>query len=461
MHFTRYIALASVSLLSISVPAFAQEATPAEESGSGNEIIVEARRREENIQDVPLVINAVTSETVDKLNIRSASEITSVVPGLSLTVNANGIGSSSSMRGVNHDVNVSGENGTIQYYVNDAPVASNFVLQAMYDIGQITVERGPQGTLRGRSTPSGAINVNWRRPDLSEVGASVSGSLGSASAKNLQFGIGVPIFADKLAVRVAGLYDKNRGNRIASVNSAIEPEAETQSLRASVRFEPFDFFKAGFVFQTLKYDALQYDQVQSMSAVIPGFTAPGIQQTLSPMPFTTIVGAPEASTAGNYGTINLSDRRSIQFSPRQVNQDFKYYGWDAEVNLAGQRLIYVGSKLSFRFNAVTNQDSGAIFPALTLQQDTVTTNSSTSHEVRLQNDERILGMFDYVAGYFTSAASPETRLSAPSTIRAYFPLTAPTVPLPAGFMACSTFTAAFAPMTGHGNWAFTRKTSAT
>ena len=99
-----------------------------------------------------------------------------------MTINANGIGTSSSMRGINHDVNVSGENGTIQYYVNDVPVSSNFVLQAMYDIGQVSVERGPQGTLRGRSTPSGSIDINWKKPSLTEVGAAIQGSAGGGSS---------------------------------------------------------------------------------------------------------------------------------------------------------------------------------------------------------------------------------------------------------------------------------------
>lgn len=125
--------------------AWAQTAKPtADEAEASNaEIIVQARRRDEASQNVPLVVNTVTSDSIAKLNIRRFEEVTNLVPGLALTANANGIGSSSSLRGTNHDVNVSGENGTIQYYLNDAPVQSGLVLQAMYDIGQIDVLRGP------------------------------------------------------------------------------------------------------------------------------------------------------------------------------------------------------------------------------------------------------------------------------------------------------------------------------
>ncbi|MFM6830942.1 MAG: TonB-dependent receptor plug domain-containing protein, partial [Novosphingobium sp.] len=151
MRALRSMALAGISLLAVSTPAFGQSADNSTEDGLSTDetIIVQARRRDESVQDVPQVINAVTAEQLNKLNIRDVKEITSVVPGLSLVPNANGIGSSSSMRGVNHDVNVSGNNGTIQYYVNSSPVSSNLALQAIFDVGLISVERGPQGTLRG------------------------------------------------------------------------------------------------------------------------------------------------------------------------------------------------------------------------------------------------------------------------------------------------------------------------
>ncbi len=102
-----------------------------------------------------------------------------MVPDLSLVPNANGIGSSSSVRGVNHDVNVSADNGTIQYYLNDAPIGSDSVFQALFDVNSIDVERGPQGTLRGRAAPSGAIAITTRQPDLEEAGAFVDGTAGS------------------------------------------------------------------------------------------------------------------------------------------------------------------------------------------------------------------------------------------------------------------------------------------
>ncbi|MCW1401027.1 TonB-dependent receptor [Novosphingobium sp. MW5] len=425
MRVLRSMALAGISLAAFTAPAFAQSADADEESLNGDEtIIVQARRRDESVQDVPQVINAVTAEQLNKLNIRDVREITSVVPGLSLVSNANGIGSSSSMRGVNHDVNVSGNNGTIQYYVNSSPVSSNLALQAIFDVGLISVERGPQGTLRGRSTPSGAINIDWKKPNLSEPGATVSGTFGESRTRNIQFGVGVPVIKDMLAVRVAGLLDEGQGNRVFSVNNTTPPKTKTEAIRASAAFEPTDWFKAGVAYQGMRFKALQYDQVESMSQVVSGFALPATQQSITAniAPFT----APSLGTsaAGNYGTITLADRKAVMFTPRFVETNFQFWQWNAEAAFAGQRLLYIGSDTQTQFHPVTNSDPGAIWPTLVLQQDTKTRSNDTTHEIRLQNDDRVAGIFDYVIGYFNQKGGSTTELTSQTVLEGYAPILA-------------------------------------
>lgn len=413
--------LATPSVLGMASAAAAQPSTPqttanvaaankVAAAGGEEEIIVTARRRTESRQDVPLVVNAVTAETIEKLNIRNFQEITTVVPGLSLVANANGIGSSSSMRGVNHDVNVSGENGTIQYYMNDAPVPSNLILQAMYDIGQIEVLRGPQGTLRGRATPSGSITVGLRQPGLDEVGGYVQLTKGSASLTNLQGAVSVPIIKDKLAARVAALYDFNRGNRVYSLNSDRNPHRETQSVRLSLRAQPIDALKLGFVYQTLNITSLQFDQMQSVSLFNPA--------------------AVPSAGAADYGIVTLKDRKSVAAHFREVNQDFDFYGWNAELDLWGQSLIYVGSHQKSLFHPITPFDTTNFFPALAPHQDVITKSNGTTHEIRLQNKERVAGMFDYVVGYFQQKGTAVVILNTDSILRFFGKIGPFTFPLP-------------------------------
>lgn len=388
--------LVGIGALATTAPALAQEPESSGAAGSldataVNEIIVQARRRDESLQDVPLVVNAVTADAITKLNIRNFTEISSVVPGLQLTPNANGIGTSSSIRGVNHDVNVSAENGTIQYYRNDAPVPSNFVMQTMYDVGQIEVLRGPQGTLRGRSTPSGSVTVTTRQPELLEAGGYLAGTLGSASATNFNGALNIPIIADVLGIRIAGIHSVDRGNRVTSVNSDERPRSETNAIRAAVRFEPTAWLRLGFLYEGMQNDGRRFDQVRSVgqydSRYVPS------------------AGAPD------YGDIGLSDRLSVQSRPSITTQKFQFYNWNAEVDFLGQRLIYVGSATSQKYHSYGVRDLANFFPGLEIAQIADTKGTTSSHEVRLQNLDRVAGLFDYVAGYFHYAVPSQTNLS--------------------------------------------------
>ncbi|MBW8785159.1 MAG: TonB-dependent receptor, partial [Novosphingobium sp.] len=277
-------------------------------------------------------------------------------------------------------------------------------------VGQIEVLRGPQGTLRGRATPSGSITVAPRLADLSQPGGYVSGTYASDNTRNVQFGIGVPIVADKLAVRVSGVWDQNRGNRVRSINAAELPDRDTRSIRASVRAEPLSFVKLGFLYQALESNAVQYDQVESMSLYNPTTPSAG---------------------ATDYGTIGLNDRRAIMLYPRRVYQRFKFYNWNGEVDFAGQRLIYVGSHQVSYFNPITPADTTNFFPALAPVQNVITKSHTTTHEIRLQNQERVAGLFDYVAGYFHSSGQAEVILTTDTILR-FFGQIAPgvTFPLP-------------------------------
>lgn len=391
MRLSLKLAYASVSLFSLAAPAFA--ADKAEGTGNGDEvIIVTARRRDESKQDVPLVVNAVSGQALAKLAIRDFKDVTSVVPGLTLVPNANGIGSASSLRGVNHDVNVSGNNGTIQYYLDDVPVGSDIVFQTMFDLNHLEVLRGPQGTLRGRATPSGSITLTTHQPNLHEVGAYVEGTAGSASLHNVNFGIGMPIIRDIFAVRVAGVYNHDSGDRVTSINNTAQPFSESKSLRASALFQPTDWFKAGFSFTTVNRTGMGFDQDVSYSLYNPAATSSA--------------GAP------NYGTITAADRKSTEFSPRTTDVSFQQYTWNAQLSFAGQNLIYVGSRNVSHFHAVTPNDKTGYFPALTTNlQDTHTDAYGTTHEVRLQNAERVAGMFDYVVGYFRTSGQSVTGLT--------------------------------------------------
>ena len=380
--------LASVSLLALSSPSLAQDTAPAdaavEDEASDNVIIVEARRRDESVQDVPLVVNTVTAETITKLNLTNFRDIQTVVPGLTMTSNANGIGTTSSVRGVNFDVNASGGNGTIEYYLNDAPLSSGSLFQAMYDIGQIEVLRGPQGTLRGRASPSGSITIAHRKPDLFDISGYAQTTINDIGGANVNAGVGVPIIDGVLALRVAGLVERGRGSRVKSINNLKDPYNRTKSGRVFLRFEPTDWFNAEGVYQRTDTEGRSFDQAACFSQFSPAALACPV-------------------------VISPDDRRGITKIPNTFEQNFDVFTWKASAGFAGQRLHYVGSDTKQVVNAFATADPANVIP-VAYGQATTSVAKQRSHEVRLQNVDRVGGIADYVVGYFRQT------LSAPSFI---------------------------------------------
>lgn len=395
MKACHYFLLASSGLGVGAGPAYAQNTAPAIEEDFGHVIIVQARRRDEDVQDVPAVVDTVTADDVAKLNLRDFKDVQTLVPGLQLSTDANGVGGSAKLRGVNFDVNASGFNSTVEFYMNDAPITAGVVLQQMFDIGQIEVQRGPQGTLRGRASPSGSITVSTRKPDLFSFGGAIDMTANDIGTINTKAALNIPIIEDIAAIRVAGVWDENEADRVRPITKSYggrHPFSRTKAGRISGLVQPTDWLKFEGVYQRMERDAVGYDQVASFTEVNP--VAP-------PSP----------------AYIATNDRLSTQVQPRRIHQLYNVYNWRADANLVGQVLIYQGQHYTQHVLAHTTSDSAAIFPGRNAFQDTDSRASSTSHEVRLQNDARIFGMFDYVVGFFDQKNDSPTDLIQRTPVR--------------------------------------------
>ncbi|KMS51102.1 TonB-denpendent receptor [Novosphingobium barchaimii LL02] len=386
------VLLCSASLAGLSAPAMAQGTAPAAEEGavSGDVIIVQARRRDEAVQDVPAVIDTVTADDVAKLNFRDFKEVASIVPGLQLTTEANGTGGNARLRGVNFDITASGSNPTVEFYFNDAPITAGAILQQMYDIGQIEVQRGPQGTLRGRAAPSGSITIGAKKPDLYELGGFTDMTANDIGTVNFKGGLNLPVIEGVAAIRVAGVWDENEGDRVRPITAGRDPFSRTKSGRVSALVQPTDWLKLEGLYQYMDRRAFTYDQVASFSEANP-----------------------DAAASPVY--VSTADRRSIQETAREIHQVYEIFNWRAEASAMGQVLIYQGQHNTQKISAPENQDFGNFFPG-DVEQLTYSHPAWTSHEIRLQNDARIADIFDYVVGYFNYKTSQPTELTRPTII---------------------------------------------
>lgn len=181
-----------------------------------NEIIVSARRRAESVQDVPQTVNVVTAQQIEDLNLRDFTEIQQIVPGLTMA-STSSFSSQATVRGVAFVPEASGNNASVAFYLNDAPISSSLLFQATYDFGQFELQRGPQGTLRGTASPSGSIAYTTRRPDLTRVAVGVNGTLTDTHSHKIDGFFNLPIIENVLAFRLAGVADENRGNLVRTI----------------------------------------------------------------------------------------------------------------------------------------------------------------------------------------------------------------------------------------------------
>lgn len=386
MSAKKHLVLATASLISLSTPVLAQDEAGLSNDDAG-EIIVTARRRDESLQDVPQTVSAVTSQAIEKLNLQSFKDIAAVVPGLSLSGGTTGSDAGFALRGVTFNTLGQTASPTVAFYVNESLINANVLFQSMYDIGQIEVLRGPQGTLRGQSAPSGAITVTTRKPSLDEVGGYVNFTGTERGNINLNAAVSVPLIKDVLAIRVAGLVDHNDLDGVRSVNNGLKPYGRTESFRVSALFQPTENLTASVMYQNL---AVRYRSFQQVAGFANGFTAP--------------VGNPVLDLAAGGPVITPEQRLAVSDGARETSQRTHYITGNVNWSFAGQKLSYVGSYSDANtLYARSPQDTFNVFPGFESIQNIAPVKATVqTHELRLANEERIADFLDYTVGGFYS-----------------------------------------------------------
>ena len=240
------ILLGGVSLIAAS----AAHAESAPQAGASEEvshdIVVTARRREESIQRVPVAVTAVTAEQIQERGIRTTEDLQKLVPGV-IFAGAGGAESPTFfIRGQGRDVIGAALPSVITYF-NDVPLNARGSTIPTYDVANVQVLKGPQGTLFGRNTTGGAVLYYSQAPSY-RFGGYVQATLGDYSSHSLEGAVNVPLVQDKLAIRVAGQYAKRRGYTQNMSGGPDQDDINTRAFRISVLAEPVDNVKNTLVF---------------------------------------------------------------------------------------------------------------------------------------------------------------------------------------------------------------------
>ena len=208
-----YALIAAVMATSVGTQAVAQNSRNTKSAGV-EEVTVTATKRKENIQDVPMAVSAFSGATLERLGLTNFTEAARFIPGLQIlgsnvnrnsTVLIRGVGTSGTNPGIEPSVGMFMDG---VFMPAAGPIQGNLL-----DIAAIEVLRGPQGTLYGRNTAVGALNITTREPSF-EPGGMVRASFGNFNAYGLSgyYGGGITDnMAGRLSLWSAGRdgYQKN------------------------------------------------------------------------------------------------------------------------------------------------------------------------------------------------------------------------------------------------------------
>ena len=258
--------LACCSLLVLAHPGIARAdapAAPADKPAAAApsiaEIIVTATRSVRSLQQVPMSVDVVTADQLNKLKIFDVKDISQLSPGLELT-NYGGRNNTTTLRGLTFDPD-QGTAPTVNVYYNEVTADAQTVYTALYDIKQIEVLRGPQGLLRGATAPAGSITIATERPSFTKVEASIQATGTDRHAYNVQAALSIPINPN-WAIRFAGLVDGNRINQVCDVNRGGDcSRSRTGSGRVTLGYTNGSNLTAYITYQYLEAHNNQYQQV--------------------------------------------------------------------------------------------------------------------------------------------------------------------------------------------------------
>lgn len=234
------------SVIPVSPPPSDEPAAKPERQSQSRmieEIVVTAQKREENLQSVPISIQAFSGENLDARGITDATSLQRITPGLTITQS---VGFTLIyLRGVGSDAFLLGD-PSVAYYIDNIyfPFAQGLA-QEFGAVDRVEVLKGPQGTLFGRNAVGGAVNVLTKAPDFTEFSTHFESEVANYSVIKNRVHTNLPL-ADDLALSLTAFYntqDFYQSGAIGStaLNAGSEPDPiRSRAARLKLRWAPTD-----------------------------------------------------------------------------------------------------------------------------------------------------------------------------------------------------------------------------
>jgi len=234
-------ALISAAGVALGQAAAAQPAGGPAAEGQVSEVVVTAQFRQQNLQATPLAITALSSQMLEARNQTNVTDISNAAPNVTIRMAPEGFGNSAQVfiRGVGQtDFKYALEPG-VGMYVDDVYYPTLFgTTFDLLDLDRIEILRGPQGTLAGKNSIGGAVKLYSKKPTGDGHGYAQA-TYGSYDRAEIRAGIDVPVVADKLFLRVAGV-GKRRDGYVDRIDFACAHPNQAGSLPTNTALSPGD-----------------------------------------------------------------------------------------------------------------------------------------------------------------------------------------------------------------------------
>ncbi|MXO75027.1 TonB-dependent receptor [Altererythrobacter aerius] len=375
--------------------AHAQDTT----AGQANErdvIIVTATLRAADVQDIPIAVTAVQPAELERQGVMDIRTLSSISPSFNIQSSQTETqGTSIRIRGVGTTGNNTGLESSVGVFIDGVYQSRpGIALGDLLDLERLEILRGPQGTLFGRNTSAGALNITTRRPNLNEFEGFANASYGNLDYIGAQAGVSAPVIEGQLGLRLSGAYRKRDGIINSSISGAESGNRDRFILRGQALWEPTADLSVRLI-----GDYAESDE-NCCSAVI-------IRETeLRNAGAFAAYGLPPNGGVIDFGPGSVQDRISSDDGFYNATKQWGVSG-EVKLGLGAADLTYIGSYR--RFKAQSGQDDFVGLDVYQVGPSSFSpdapysggTNKVMTHELRLQgaafNDR-----FDWLIGAYYS-----------------------------------------------------------
>ena len=314
----------------------------------GNVIIVRAQGRDQTLSDVPVAVSAVTAETLQKSGVADIRDMNQVAPSLLISSTGNESNGSARIRGIGTVGDNPGLESSVAVFIDGVYRSrSGNALSELGPLDRVEILRGPQGTLGGRNSSAGLINIYTAPPEMDGFSGYGAFTYGNYDAIRVEGGINAPL-GETVAARVDGVYFQRDGFYNDVVNDTRVNDRDRYLIRGQLLFEPTsdlsirlvgDYSKkdeaccaATFVQPSFAPLARLSDDLPPTSADAkfdyPGSLTPALTSTANPI-IPVLLALGQDPRALNQSTFN----RDIYVTPgRSYQGETEDYGISGEVN---------------------------------------------------------------------------------------------------------------------------------